>query len=142
MAVRELVRDQSARREVFVYARMADPDRVDGSALEYLDGGVRVRLIVADGARRTMLSRIGVRPDPVGEDFARFLDEVRPQVVHAHDLAGQSLDLLGSARVRAIRAALKSVRRVRDGFAVSRRPLRRGAPAAAVSARCRVARSR
>jgi hypothetical protein len=112
-AVRRLVRDQSARREVFVYARMTDPDRADGSALEYLDGGVRVRLIVAGGTtQRTMLSRlsrIGVRPDPVGEDFVRFLDEVRPQVVHAHDLAGESLDLFGSAPARAIRAALKNV---------------------------------
>ncbi len=116
MAVRKLVRDQGARREVFVYARMADPDRADGSALEYLDGGVRVRLIVAngakgiDGGRRTVLSRFGVRPDPIGEDFVRFLGEVGPQVVHAHDLAGQTFDLLlGSARTRAIRAALKSV---------------------------------
>jgi GT2 family glycosyltransferase len=113
MAVRGLIREQCTRREVFVYTRMTDPDRADGSALEYLDGGVRVRLIVADGApdgaRRTMLSRIGVRPDPVGEDFARFLDEIRPQVVHAHDLAGESFDLLASARGRAIRTALKSV---------------------------------
>jgi GT2 family glycosyltransferase len=113
-AVRQLVRDQSARREVFVYARMSDPDRADGSALEYLDGGVRVRLIVAGGTTqrttmRSRLSRIGVRPDPVGEDFVRFLDEVRPQVVHAHDLAGESLDLFGSAPARAIRAALKNV---------------------------------
>jgi GT2 family glycosyltransferase len=120
MAVRGVLRDQSARRDVFVYARMTDPDRADGSALEYLDGGVRVRLIVAaDSTRRTVLSRIGVRPDPVGEDFARFLDEIRPQVVHAHDMAGQSLDLLGATRVRAIRAALKSV----DAFVIGSQSL-------------------
>jgi GT2 family glycosyltransferase len=109
MSVRGLVRAQSARREVFAYARMADPDRADGSAVEYVDGGVRVRLIVASGAERTLLSRAGLSSDPVGEDFARFLADVRPQVVHVHDLAGQSLDLLGAARARAIRAALKSV---------------------------------
>lgn len=113
MAARALVRDQSTRREVFVYARMADPDRVDGSALEYLDGGIRVRLIVASFTPRTLMSRIGGRGDTVGQDvgqdFARFLDDVRPQVVHVHDLAGQSLDLPGASRASAIRAALKSV---------------------------------
>ena len=113
-AARAMVRDQGARpeREVFVYARMNDPDRADGAALEYVDGAVRVRLIVANGApRRTVLSRFGVHGggDPVGEDFARFLEDVRPQVVHVHDLAGQSLDLLGAARARTIRAALKNV---------------------------------
>ncbi len=108
-SARGLVRDQSARREVFVYARMADPDRADGSAVEYVDGGVRVRLIVANGARRTVLSRVGVQSDPIGADFVTFLDEVRPQIVHVHDLAGQWLDLLGAARARTIRAALKSV---------------------------------
>ena len=142
MSARGLVREQSARREVFVYARMTDPDRADGSALEYVDGGVRVRLIVANGTPRTLLSRVGVhRParDPVGEDFVRFLDEVRPQVVHVHDLAGQSLDLLGAARARTIRAALKSVDAFVMGVAVDRGPICRRAPAAAVSARCRVA---
>ena len=146
MALRRVLRDQSARREVFVYARIADPDRADGSAVEYLDGGIRVRLIVANGAangsardglnrvasagagdgnasggtsggggriasgtRRSLLSRLGVRPDPVGEDFARFLGDVRPDVVHVHDLAGGTLDLIGSARMRTIRAALKNV---------------------------------
>jgi hypothetical protein len=88
---------------------MADPDRADGSALEYVDGGVRVRLIVANGARRTVLSRVGVRSDPIGADFVRFLEEVRPQIVHVHDQAGQLLDVLGAARGRTIRAALKSV---------------------------------
>ena len=110
MTIRDLVRDQGARREVFVYARMIDSDRVDGSAVEYIDGGVRVRLIVADGTqRRGVLSRIGVGADPVGDDFARFVSEVRPQMVHVHDLDGQSLDLLAAARARTIRAALESV---------------------------------
>ena len=112
MAVRAMVRDQSARCEVFVYARMTDPDRVDGAALEYVDGAVRVRLIVASvesGRRRGVLSRLGVRSDPVGDDFARFVNEVRPQLVHVHDLDGQSFDLFGTARIRTIRAALKNV---------------------------------
>lgn len=123
-AVRALVRAQGARREVFVYAGMIDPDRATGSAVEYLDGGVRVRLIVAradadeiadagggagSGMRRMVLSRIGLGPDPVGEDFARLVDEVRPQIVHVHDLGGESLDLCGTARARTIRAALKNV---------------------------------
>lgn len=116
--MRALVRDQSARREVSVYAGMVDPDRADGSALEYLDGGVRVRLIVAraeegghagSGTRRMVLARIGLRRDPVGEDFAGFLDEVRPQIVHVHDLGGESLELFGAARARAIRRVLKNV---------------------------------
>jgi GT2 family glycosyltransferase len=116
MSARALMRAQSAAtrmgREVFVYARMDDPDRADGAALEYVDGAVRVRLIVANGApRRTVLSRFGVHGggDSVGDDFARFLDDVRPQLVHVHDVAGQSLDLLGAARARTIRAALKNV---------------------------------
>lgn len=127
LAVHALVRDQSARREVFVYAGMADPDRAPGSAVEYLDGGVRVRLIVAradadgtadagddtggagSGLRRTVLSRIGLRPDPVGKDFARFVDDVRPEIVHVHDPGGESLDLFATSRARAIRAALKNV---------------------------------
>jgi hypothetical protein len=56
-----------------------------------------------------MLSRIGMRRDPVGEDFARFLDEVRPQIVHVHDLGGESLELFGAVRARAIRRVLKNV---------------------------------
>jgi hypothetical protein len=109
MAVRAMVRDQGARREVFVYARMTDPDRADGSAVEYVDGGVRVRLVAINGAPRTMLSRLGVGGDAVGGDFARFVADVRAGVVHVHDLAGESLDLLGAAHVRAIRGALKNV---------------------------------
>ncbi len=123
-----------------------DPDRSDGSALEYLDDGVRVRLIVADGARarapRTMLSRLGVRPDPVGEDFVRFVDAVRPQVVHAHDIAGQSLDLIRSGSRTRDTCGVEERRRVCDGLAVSCRKACRGASAATVSAGCRVGRSR
>jgi hypothetical protein len=109
MAVRAMVRDQGARREVFVYARMTDPDRADGSAVEYVDGGVRVRLVLINGTPRTILSRLGVGGDAVGGDFARFVADVRADVVHVHDLAGESLDLLGVAHVRAIRGALKNV---------------------------------
>jgi GT2 family glycosyltransferase len=81
-------------REVFVYARITDPDRALGSAVEYVDGGVRVRLIVNNATQRNPLSRFGLSSRQIGADFESFLREVRPDLVHVHHLAGHALTLL------------------------------------------------
>ena len=91
---RALVLDQSGRRDVCVYTRMADPDRALGSAVEYVDGGVRVRLIVNNFTQRNPLARFGLRSGEIAADFEKFLDDVRPDLVHVHHLAGHGLTLL------------------------------------------------
>jgi GT2 family glycosyltransferase len=87
---RALIRHQTG----FVYARMTDPDRALGSAVEYFDGGVRVRLVVNNATQRNPLSRFGLRSRQIAADFESFLREVRPDVVHVHHLAGHALTLL------------------------------------------------
>jgi hypothetical protein len=97
---RALVRHQGTRREVFVYARMADPDRALGSAVEYVDGGVRVRLIVNNFTQRNPLSRFGLRSRQIAADFEKFVDDVQPDLVHVHHLSGHAINLLDVVRRR------------------------------------------
>lgn len=90
-------------REVFVYARIADPDRVFGDAVEHVDrGGVRVRLIVNNFVQRNPLSRFGLHSGRIAADFGKFLDEVRPDVLHVHHLVGHCASLLAVAHARGI----------------------------------------
>ena len=91
---RELALRQGQRRPVVVYARTADPQASLGDAIELVDHGVRVRLVVNNFTQRNPLSRNALRCAPLDADFARLVDEVRPDLVHVHHLAGHGLGLL------------------------------------------------
>jgi glycosyltransferase involved in cell wall biosynthesis/GT2 family glycosyltransferase len=97
-----LVRRQAEHREVTVFGRIADPARGLGDALELLDGGARVRLLVRNFDERDPLSRNAIASRPVERDFERLLDESRPQLVHVHHLAGHAASLPARVRRRGI----------------------------------------
>jgi len=97
-----LVRRQAEHREVTVLARIADPARGLGDAIELLDGGARVRLLVRNFDERDPRSRNALASRPVERDFSRLLAETRPQLVHVHHLAGHTASLPAIARRRGI----------------------------------------
>lgn len=97
-----LVRRQAAHREVAVYARIADPARALGDAVELLDASARVRLMVNNFVQRDPRSRNALRDGTLERDFARFLDEERPDLLHVHHLAGHAATLPREARRRGI----------------------------------------
>ncbi len=97
-----LVRRQAAHRQVAVYTRIADPARGLGDAIELLDAGARVRLMVNNFVQRDPRSRNALRNDTLERDFSRFLDEERPDLLHIHHLAGHAATLPREARRRGI----------------------------------------
>jgi len=100
-----LVRRQAEHREVTVLARIADPAHrrlAIGDALELMDGGARVRLLVRNFEERDPFSRNALASRPVERDLARLLAEVRPQLVHVHHLAGHAASIPGLVRRRGI----------------------------------------
>ena len=97
-----LVRAQAARHHLAVYARYAPAGRARGSALELVDGGARVRLIANDFLQRDPLSRNALHDRRLVADFGRLLEEIRPDLVHVHHLAGHCLTLSGAAARRGI----------------------------------------
>ncbi|HBL32055.1 MAG TPA: hypothetical protein DD490_34970 [Acidobacteria bacterium] len=97
-----LARRQAVHREVAVYARIADPQRAKGDAVELLDAGVRVRLLVNNFTQRDPLSRNALRDAALCADFARLLDAFRPHLLHVHHLAGHAASLVGAAAERGI----------------------------------------
>ena len=97
---RGLALRQAGDREVGVYARIADPERGLGEVTELVDGGARVRLVVNNFAQRDPLSRNAIVDPRLRADFGRFLDEVRPALVHVHHLAGHAAGLIGALRSR------------------------------------------
>ena len=97
-----LVRRQVRDREVTVYARIADPERSKGDAVELIDHGARVRLVVNNFKQRDPLSRNALRDRGFEADFAKLLDEVRPRLLHVHHLAGHVASLVGIAKKRKI----------------------------------------
>ncbi len=99
---RRLALRQAAWREVTVYARMADPGRELGEALEVEDGGVRVRLVVNNFTQRDPLSRNALHDRRLAADFRRLLEEERPDLLHVHHLAGHAANLPGVAARRGI----------------------------------------
>ncbi len=99
---RRLARRQAAWREVTVYARMADPARALGEALEVEDGGARVRLAVNNFVQRDPLSRNALHDRRLAADFAALLAEVRPELLHVHHLAGHAATLPSVAARRQI----------------------------------------
>ena len=97
-----LARRQATRREVAVYARIADPARSLGDAIELLDAGARVRLMVNNFVQRDPRSRNALRDRTLERDFARFLDQERPDLLHVHHLAGHAATLPREAKRRGI----------------------------------------
>jgi glycosyltransferase involved in cell wall biosynthesis len=97
-----LARRQAEHREVTVLARIADAERGLGDAIELLDRGARVRLLVRNFDERNPLSRNALASRPVQRDFDRLLAETRPQLVHVHHLAGHAASLPAIARRRGI----------------------------------------
>lgn len=97
-----LARHQSARREVAVYTRIADPAREFGAAEEIEDEGLRVRLVVNNFLQRSPLSRNALRSSTLERDFAGFLGDFAPDLVHVHHLAGHALSLPSVVAARGI----------------------------------------
>jgi GT2 family glycosyltransferase/glycosyltransferase involved in cell wall biosynthesis len=97
-----LARRQARHREVTVFSRIADPARGLGDALELLDGGARVRLLVRNFDERDPRSRNALASRPVERELARLLAEARPQLVHVHHLAGHAASLPAMVRRRGI----------------------------------------
>jgi glycosyltransferase involved in cell wall biosynthesis/GT2 family glycosyltransferase len=97
-----LAHQQARQHAVAVYARIADPDRLLGDAVEHLDRDIRVRLIVNNFVQRDPFSRNGFHCAPIARDFARYLDEVRPTLVHVHHLAGHGASLIATIKRRGI----------------------------------------
>ncbi len=101
---------QARWREVAVYARRDTAPhgsaglalRRKGEAVELLDGGVRVRLVANNFTQRDPLSRNALRDRALAADFGAFLDEVRPELVHVHHLAGHAFSLLGQVTRRGL----------------------------------------
>ncbi len=99
---RRLVLRQAGWREVAVYARIADPGRELGEALEVEDGGARVRLMVNNFTQRDPLSRNAFHDRRLAADFRKLLAETRPDLLHVHHLAGHAATLPGLAARRRI----------------------------------------
>jgi len=97
-----LAHQQARQRDVAVYSRFTDPDRVLGDALEHLDHDVSVRLIVNNFTQRNPLCRNGFHCAGIARDFGKYLDQIRPAVVHVHHLAGHCASLLSVARRRGV----------------------------------------
>jgi GT2 family glycosyltransferase/glycosyltransferase involved in cell wall biosynthesis len=93
-----LVRAQLRHRDVAVYARLADPTREQGAAVELRDGGARVRLVTNNFLQRDPFSRNALRDRALAKDFARFLRAERPELLHVHHTAGHAFPLVRVAR--------------------------------------------
>jgi glycosyltransferase involved in cell wall biosynthesis len=87
---------------VAVYARLADPGRDLGEALEVEDGGARVRLVVNNFTQRDPLSRNALHDRRLAADFRKLLEELQPDLLHVHHLAGHATTLPGQAARRGI----------------------------------------
>ena len=99
---RALALAQAGHREVAVYARLADPGRRLGEALELEDSGIRVRLVVNNFLQRDPVSRAALHERAFSADFGAFLDDFRPDLLHVHHLAGHAATLPLLARRRGI----------------------------------------
>jgi len=93
-----LVSRQRDLHDVAVYTRSADPARGDGEAVEWLDHGVRVRLMTNHFRARNPLIRNAIINRALDRDFERFLIEQKPDLLHVHHLAGHAFSLVRVAR--------------------------------------------
>lgn len=111
-----LVQRQLRQREVSVYARLEDPARAQNEAVEFNDRGARVRLITNNFLQRSPIAR-NIHSMSFARDFATFLREERPELVHIHHLAGHTFALAGVAH----RLGLPIVYQVQDWWALCAR---------------------
>ena len=93
-----LVRRQAEWRQVAVYTRLDDRTRAEGEAIERFDEGIRVRLVTNNFTSRNPFVRNALRSPHLERDFARFLEEEKPQLLHIHHLAGHAFSLARVAR--------------------------------------------
>lgn len=92
---RRLALQQVGRHGVNVFARIADVDRATGQRLAYLDRGIRVRLLVNNFDQRNPISRNAMKDSRFEEELDRFIADTKPDLVHAHHLAGHGASLMG-----------------------------------------------
>jgi GT2 family glycosyltransferase/glycosyltransferase involved in cell wall biosynthesis len=111
-----LVQRQLQHREVSVYARLEDPARAQNEAVEFHDRGARVRLLTNNFLQRSPVAR-NIHSISYARDFARFLREEKPDLVHIHHLAGLTFSPAGVAH----RLGLPIVYQVQDWFALCSR---------------------
>ncbi len=97
-----LAQAQAAWREVSVHARLSEPRRPDGEAVEWQDGPVRVRWLTNDFRQRDPWARNALANRAVTRDVLRLVDETRPGLVHVHHLAGHAASLMPALRRRGL----------------------------------------
>ena len=109
-----LARLQAQSSEVVVYARAALPQYRDGDSLSYQEGALRIRLRVNHFHRRDPLARNALRDRSMERELRTLLDEVRPEIVHVHHLAGHAASLLSVVR----QARIPVIYQVQDWWAL------------------------
>lgn len=92
---RDLAREQTQRHDVAAFTRIAESSRLTGDRVAYLDHGIRVRLVVNNFDRRNPISRNSLRDSRFEKELSRFVDQVNPDLVHVHHLAGHCASLMG-----------------------------------------------
>ena len=102
-----LAHQQKASRPVAVYTRSADRQFASGTAIELDDRGIRVRARVNHFDQRDPLRRNGLYDRGARADFARFLDQTAPDLLHIHHLAGNGFALVDEARRRRLPIVLQ-----------------------------------
>jgi len=98
---------QQTSRPVAVYTRSADRQFATGTPIELDDRGLRVRALVNHFDQRDPLRRNGLHDRGARADFARFLDETTPDLLHVHHLAGHGFSLVDEARRRRLPVVLQ-----------------------------------
>lgn len=98
---------QKSSGPVAVYTRSLDPHLASGTAVELEDRGLRVRSRVNHFDQRNPLRRNGLYDRGARADFARFLDQTRPELLHVHHLAGHGFSLIDEARRRRLGLVLQ-----------------------------------
>ncbi len=112
-----LAQRQLQWREVSVFTRMADPARAQGEAIELSDDGARVRLVTNNFVQRNPVARNAMRDRIFDRDFARFLREEKPELIHIHHLAGHAFSLAGIAKAFGV----PIVQQIQDWWPLCRR---------------------
>ena len=92
---RDLAREQTRRHDVAAFTRIAEGNRLTGDCIAYLDHGIRVRFVVNNFDRRNPISRNALKNRQFERELARFVEQVNPDLVHVHHLAGHCASLMG-----------------------------------------------
>jgi len=91
----QLAHGQVHRHRVSAFARIADKDRNTGQRLAYLDNGIRVRLVVNNFDRRNPIARNALKDQNFERELEIYLNQMDPDLVHVHHLAGHCVSLMG-----------------------------------------------